>query len=102
MITFTQQQLDAWLLQFLWPFVRMLALVGSAPLFSESTITIRVKVGLSFVLTMAVAPGLGPPPTIPPGSYAGLWLLGPQVLSGIAIGLPIGRESGQEIVCPYC
>ncbi|MBO1111093.1 flagellar biosynthetic protein FliR [Bordetella petrii] len=86
MITFTQQQLDAWLLQFLWPFVRMLALVGSAPLFSESTIPIRVKVGLAFVLTMAVAPGLGPPPAIPPGSYAGLWLLGQQVLIGTAIG----------------
>ncbi|MBV7486329.1 flagellar biosynthetic protein FliR [Bordetella sp. BOR01] len=86
MIAFTQQQLDAWLLQFLWPFVRILALVGSAPLFSESTIPIRVKVGLAFVLTVAVVPGLEPPPPIPPGSYAGLWLLGQQVLIGVAMG----------------
>jgi len=86
MIAFTQQQLDAWLLQFLWPFVRIVALVGSAPLFSESTIPIRVKVGLAFVLTLAVAPGLPAPPAIPPGSYTGLWLLGQQVLIGIAMG----------------
>ncbi|MBO9357789.1 flagellar biosynthetic protein FliR [Bordetella petrii] len=86
MIAFTQQQLDAWLLQFLWPFARMLALVGSAPLFSESTIPVRVKVGMAFVLTMAVAPGLAPAPAIPPGSFAGLWLLGQQVLVGIAMG----------------
>ncbi|HYG43267.1 MAG TPA: flagellar biosynthetic protein FliR [Bordetella sp.] len=86
MIAFTQQQLDAWLLQFLWPFMRIAALVGSAPLFSESTIPIRVKVGLAFVLTVAVVPGLEPPPAISPGSYAGLWLLGQQVLIGIAMG----------------
>jgi len=86
MINFTQQQLDAWLLQFLWPFVRMLALVGSAPLFSESTIPIRIKVALAFMLTVAVVPGLEPPPAIPPGSYAGLWLLGQQVLIGVAMG----------------
>ncbi|OZI75598.1 MULTISPECIES: flagellar biosynthetic protein FliR [Bordetella] len=86
MVSFTQQQLDAWLLQFLWPFARMLALVGSAPLFSESTIPVRVKVGLAFLLTVAVTPALGPPPAIPPGSYAALWLLGQQVVIGIALG----------------
>src|SRR3546814_16364637 len=86
MIHFTQHQLDAWLLQFLWPFVRVLALVGSAPLFSESTIPIRVKVGMAFVVTIAVVPAIGPAPAIAPGSYAGLWLLGQQVLTGIAMG----------------
>lgn len=50
MIAFTLEQLNGWIGQFLWPFVRILALVGTAPLFSESLIPIKVKVGLSFVL----------------------------------------------------
>ena len=86
MIAFTQQQLDGWLLQFLWPFVRILALVGTAPLFSESSVPVRVKVGLAFVLTVAIVPGLPAPPPIPPGSFAGLWLLAQQVLIGLAMG----------------
>ncbi|MCD0506130.1 flagellar biosynthetic protein FliR [Bordetella petrii] len=86
MFEFTQQQLDAWLLQFVWPFARILALVGSAPLFSESTIPTRVKVGLAFMLTAAVAPGLPPPPAIPPSSFAALLLLAQQVLIGVAMG----------------
>lgn len=86
MIAFTQQQLDAWLLQFLWPFVRMLALVGTAPLFAESNVPVRVKVGLAFVLAAAVTPGLPAPPPIPPGSFTGLMLLAQQVLIGVAMG----------------
>lgn len=87
MIAFTMEQLNGWLAQFLWPFVRILALVGAAPLFSESTIPTRVKIGLAFMLTIAVAPAIGPMPAVPPSSYAGLFLLGQQVLIGIALGL---------------
>ncbi|CFM04522.1 flagellar biosynthetic protein [Bordetella pertussis] len=87
MIAFTMEQLNGWLAQFLWPFVRILALVGAAPLFSESTIPTRVKIGLAFMLTIAVAPAIGPMPAVPPSSYAGLFLLSQQVLIGIALGL---------------
>ncbi|WP_420886535.1 flagellar biosynthetic protein FliR, partial [Bordetella pseudohinzii] len=72
--------------QFLWPFIRILALVGASPLFSESTIPIKVKIGLSFVLAAAIAPGLPPMPTVSPSSYEGLLLLAQQVLIGVALG----------------
>ena len=36
MIAFTLEQLNGWIGQFIWPFVRILALVATAPLFSES------------------------------------------------------------------
>ncbi len=62
MIAFTLEQLNGWIGQFLWPFVRILALVGTAPLFSESLIPIKVKVGLAFVLAVAVGPALDPCP----------------------------------------
>ncbi|HEY2257796.1 MAG TPA: flagellar biosynthetic protein FliR, partial [Variovorax sp.] len=36
MFEVTSAQLTAWMMSFLWPFVRMLALVGTAPIFGES------------------------------------------------------------------
>ena len=50
MIAFTLEQLNGWIGQFIWPFVRILALVATAPLFAESAVPVKVKVGLSFVL----------------------------------------------------
>ncbi|OZI35133.1 flagellar biosynthetic protein FliR [Bordetella genomosp. 1] len=87
MIQFTEAQLTFWLSQFLWPFVRILALIGSSPLFSESAIPIKVKIGLGFALTVALMPTLGPFPTIPPGSWEGLMVLTQQILIGVAMGL---------------
>ena len=49
MFSFTIEQLNGWIGQFIWPFVRILALIGTAPLFSESTVPVKVKVGLASV-----------------------------------------------------
>jgi flagellar biosynthetic protein FliR len=87
MISFTQEQLNGWLGQFIWPFVRLLALISTAPLFSESTIPTRVKVGLAALLTIAISSSMPPMPAIAPGSYDGLWLLAQQILIGITLGL---------------
>ena len=34
----TSDQLGAWMVAFLWPFVRMLALISTAPIFSEKPV----------------------------------------------------------------
>ena len=47
---------------------------------------VKVKVGLSFVLAAAIGPTLDPMPPVAPGSYAGLWMVMQQVLTGIALG----------------
>ncbi|MCJ9711973.1 flagellar biosynthetic protein FliR [Bordetella hinzii] len=86
MFSFTIDQLNGWMGQFLWPFIRILALVGASPLFSESAIPVKVKIGLSFVLAAAIAPGLPPMPMVSPSSYEGLLLLAQQVLIGVALG----------------
>ena len=86
MIAFTLEQLNGWIGQFIWPFVRILALVATAPLFAESAVPVKVKVGLSFVLAAAIGPTLDPMPPVAPGSYAGLWMVMQQVLTGIALG----------------
>ncbi len=86
MLSLTDAQMNAWLAQFIWPFARILALLGTAPLFGESTIPRQAKVGLAFVLTVAISPTLNIPIDIPVSSYTGLMILTQQVLIGIAMG----------------
>lgn len=87
MVSFELEQLYSWMNAFLWPFIRILALVGTAPLFSESSIPVRIKVGLSALMAMLVAPTLPVAPDFSPASYQGLWIGAQQVLIGTALGL---------------
>lgn len=87
MVSFELDQLYGWMNAFLWPFLRILALVGTAPLLSESSIPIRVKVGLSALIALAISPTLPAPGNISPASFQGLWIGAQQVLIGITLGL---------------
>lgn len=82
----TSDQLNVWLVTFLWPFVRMLALISTAPIFSEKAVPRSAKVGLAALLAMVVAPTLGAMPPIPLVSAGGVWILIQQVLIGAAMG----------------
>jgi flagellar biosynthetic protein FliR len=82
----TSDQLNLWMVAFLWPFVRMLALISTAPIFSEAAVPRSAKVGLAALLAMVVAPTLGAMPSIPLVSAAGFWILVQQVLIGVAMG----------------
>lgn len=82
----TSAQLTAWLVAFLWPFVRMLALVSTAPVFGETWVPPRVKVGIAAVLALVIAPTLGPMPDVPVVSAGGVWIIFQQVLIGVAMG----------------
>lgn len=86
MISVTSAQLSAWLGAFIWPFFRILALVGSAPILGNPSIPVRVKVGFSVVLTLVLAPILGGMPAVEPGSAIGLLILAQQIVIGVAIG----------------
>ena len=87
MISVDIDQLYAWINAFLWPFVRILALLGTAPMLGESSIPVRVKVGFAAVVTIAVAPTLESLPVLATASYASLWIVVQQVLIGMALGL---------------
>ena len=82
----TSDQLSVWMLAFLWPFVRMLALVSTAPVFSEQAVPRAVKVGLAVLLTIVIAPTLGAMPAVPLVSAGGIWILIQQILIGAAMG----------------
>jgi len=83
MISFTSAQLDVWFAAYFWPFVRILALFSSAPLLYHRSVPHRLKIGLSVMITLIVAPSL---PYVAPGGDPA-WLLVQQLLIGLAIGL---------------
>jgi flagellar biosynthetic protein FliR len=82
----TSAQLYGWIAAFLWPFFRLLALIGSAPLFGESTIPGRVKIGLAAMTAMVVSPTISGLPVAPIYSFEGLLI----ILNEVGIGLATG------------
>lgn len=86
MIEFTSQQLYTVLTAFFWPFVRILGIFTSAPLFSHKSIPVQVRVGLAVGITFLVAPVLQPFVEHEPLSWSGLLILVQQFVIGIAIG----------------
>jgi flagellar biosynthetic protein FliR len=86
MISFTSAQLDAWLVAFTYPFTRILALIASAPVLGDKQVPVRVKIGLSILMAIIVAPMLNDLPNVSVGSPQGLLILVQQLIIGIAMG----------------
>ncbi|SCY08018.1 flagellar biosynthetic protein FliR [Nitrosospira sp. Nl5] len=86
MITLSSAELNAWLVSFLWPLARILALLAAAPVLGNTAIPKRVKIGLGVFITLVVAPALGPLPGVEPVSPEGLLILGQQIIIGLAMG----------------
>jgi len=86
MLTITSSQLLAWLGAFLWPLVRILGVMSSAPIFSNRSIPVTVRIGMGVMLTLIVAPQLPAMPDQDPLSWTGLLILINEFLIGIGIG----------------
>jgi flagellar biosynthetic protein FliR len=89
MISLTSAQLDAWIAAFIYPLARILALIVSAPPFSNAAVPTRIKLAVGLALSLGIAPALPPIPPITPGSGAGLLILAQQMLIGVAMGFSI-------------
>ncbi len=85
-MTVTSDQLVAWITAWMWPFVRVAALLASAPVFGHRAVPIRVKTGLAVLVTAAVAPLAPAMPAVDPLSADGLAITAQQVLVGVALG----------------
>jgi flagellar biosynthetic protein FliR len=86
MFSVTYEQLNVWLTAFLWPFVRIIALMATAPAFGEKSLPTRVKIGLAAFVTIIVAPTLGAMPQVTVFSAQGVWIIVNQFLIGAALG----------------
>jgi flagellar biosynthetic protein FliR len=86
MFSITTTQIDAWIVAFAYPLVRILSFVAAAPLWSTAGIPRRTRLILGICVTIALAPALPAMPTVAPGSLTGLWIMVQQMLIGIGMG----------------
>lgn len=87
MITFTTGEVEVWVAAFLYPFLRILALMSSAPLFSHDSVPRPLRVGLALAITVLVVAAAPDARFVSPFSAAGGVLILQQIVVGIGIGL---------------
>lgn len=87
MISITSAQLDAFLLAWIFPMVRTLAMLYAAPIFTNRALSRRLRLAIGLAIGFAVAQAVPASPNIAPGSYLGLGILLQQILIGSAMGL---------------
>ncbi|CNI16323.1 flagellar biosynthesis protein FliR [Yersinia massiliensis] len=85
MLTLSVASLYPYINHYFWPFLRILALFSSAPIYNEKEISGKLKVGLALILTFLIAPNL-PESHVKILSISGLWVGIQQVIIGIAMG----------------
>lgn len=61
-------------------------MISSSPILGNKQIPVRVKVGLSALLTIIIAPTIGEMPLVTIGSPQGLLIMIQQVIIGVAMG----------------
>src|SRR6185437_2295879 len=85
MLTVAGADIARWMGEFFWPFLRILALMATAPGFSSPAISARAKVALALVIAMLIGATLNQtmPVTM---SWVTVELAIEQVLVGVAIG----------------
>jgi len=88
-VNITSEELIAFIAGYLWPFIRIAALVSIIPILSAQIVPKRVKVGIALMLTVVIAPTLGPMPSIELFSAQGFLMCVYQMLIGLAMGFTI-------------
>jgi flagellar biosynthetic protein FliR len=86
MLDVSSAQLNAWLAGLMFPLARILGLIASAPLLSNRTVPLRIRLAVGLAAAMAILPALPPMPAIPADSWIALGILVHQAFIGIAIG----------------
>lgn len=88
MLSLSVASLYPYISSYFWPFLRILAVFSSAPIFNEKEINNKTKVALAILITLLIGPTL-PEAPITILSMAGLWIGVQQLLIGVAMGLTI-------------
>jgi len=87
-ITLTTGQLEAWIGQLFWPFVRIGACFMVAPAFGALFVPARVRLVLAGAVSLLVAP-LVSSPAVAPFSWAGMIITIQQIIIGVALGFAL-------------
>ena len=78
--------MSAWLAAFMWPLLRVSAMIAAAPIFSSRQTPRRLRVGVALLLSFILMPLIPPPPVVEVFSPEALLIAAQQVLIGLAMG----------------
>ena len=84
MVPINGEQLEIWIATFLWPFIRILAMLATAPVFDNRTVQRRTRVALAALIAILMMPLLPAPPSL--SSAQAIPVLIQQILVGVAMG----------------
>lgn len=88
-VTFSEAQLMAWVTPLFWPFLRVLALFASAPIFSSRSVPMRSRVALALFMALGMQPSLTGQPVLSLNSPGALEAVLQQIVIGVSIGLAV-------------
>ncbi|MES9816413.1 MAG: flagellar biosynthetic protein FliR [Candidatus Thiodiazotropha endolucinida] len=83
---FNEAQFNTWLAAYLWPMVRISAMLVAIPLFSSRQIPARFRLFMMILITLLIAPTLPPQPQADVLSHTGFIILLQQILIGVMMG----------------
>ncbi len=89
MIGFSEADIMALVSPVFWPFLRILAVFSSAPIFSSRSVPVRTRVALAFLVAVCAQAGLGEQPVIALTDARAFSVVMQQVVIGLAIGLAV-------------
>lgn len=89
MLTISAEQINAYLAMLLFPLVRVLAWLSADPLLGNRSMPASIRISFGFVITLAIAPILPPPPPVALLSGEGLLILAQQLAVGLALGFTL-------------
>ena len=83
---FTEAQISQWLADFLWPLMRIGAMLTAAPIFSTRQILVRFRMLMAVLITLVVQPVLPASPVVPVFSADALLIAVQQIAIGASLG----------------
>ena len=89
MFSFTEADIMALVAPLFWPFLRILAVFSSAPIFSARSVPMRARVALAMLVAIGAQAALADQPVIGLTDPQALSVVVQQVVIGIAIGLAV-------------
>ncbi|MCK4840632.1 MAG: flagellar biosynthetic protein FliR [Methylococcales bacterium] len=85
-MSFTEEAILSALASFIWPFVRISSMFISIPIFSVRSLPAKIRVMVSFLITLIVIPVIPDPPNIAVFSYQGFLVTIQQIVIGVSTG----------------
>ncbi|GMR08238.1 MAG: flagellar biosynthetic protein FliR [Gammaproteobacteria bacterium] len=95
---FTDVQINALVGSYLWPFLRVGALVSAAPIFGTRFVPFRFKIILALTLTSIIVPAIPSIDVVPGFSPLGLVTAIQQVVIGLAMGFSLQLVFGAYVL----